>query len=70
MIDKIKPYAKFVAAILSVIVSSGVGLIPADWAPWLQLATAIAGAIAVYAVPNTPEKKAPYTDEDVARHLA
>ena len=70
MLDKIKPYAKFIAAILSVIASSGAGLIPADWAPWLQLAIAVIGAIAVYAVPNVPEKKAPYTDEDVARHLA
>lgn len=61
MLEKIKQYAKFIAAILTVIAASGAGLIPAEWAPWLQLAVAVIGAIAVYGVPNE------VTDEQITR---
>ena len=52
MIQKIQVYAKFIAAILTVIVTSGVGLIPGEYIGWVQLVVAVLGAIAVYAVPN------------------
>ena len=49
----IQKYAKFIAAILTVLVTAGVGLIPAAGLDWVQLAIALIGAVAVYAVPNT-----------------
>ena len=53
MTATIQKYAKFVAAILTVLVTAGVGLIPADYISWIQLAVALIGEVAVYAVPNT-----------------
>ncbi len=52
MIQKIQESAKFIAAILTVIATAGVGLIPGEYISWVQLAVAILGAVAVYAVPN------------------
>lgn len=66
MIDKIKQYAKFVAAILGAIAVSFAGLIPDGWAPWIQAVIALATAISVLAIPNA------LTDDQVisqARHL-
>lgn len=54
MIQKIQEAAKFVVAILTVITTAGVGLIPVEWIGWVQFAIAIIGAAAVYAVPNKP----------------
>ena len=52
---KISAYAKFIAALLTVLVTAGVGLIPAAGLDWVQLAIALIGAVAVYAVPNTSD---------------
>ena len=52
---KIRAYAKFIAALLTVLVTAGVGLIPAAGLDWVQLAIALIGAVAVYAVPNTSD---------------
>jgi p-aminobenzoyl-glutamate transporter AbgT len=54
MFQKFQPYAKFIVAILTVLVTAGVGLIPADFIDWLQLVIALIGAYAVYVVPNVP----------------
>lgn len=54
MIQKIQEAAKFMVAILTVITTAGVGLIPVEWIGWVQFAIAIIGAAAVYAVPNKP----------------
>jgi hypothetical protein len=51
---KYQEYAKFIAAILTVLVTAGVGLIPGEFIDWLQLVIALIGAVAVYAVPNAP----------------
>ena len=53
MFSTIQKYAKFTVAILAVVVSAGVGLIPGDYINWVQFAVAIIGAVGVYAVPNT-----------------
>ena len=53
MSTTIKAYAKFIAALLTVLVTAGVGLIPAAGLDWVQLTIALIGAVAVYAVPNT-----------------
>jgi hypothetical protein len=52
MITKLQEYAKFVAALLGVVVVSGVGLIPAGGIAWVQFILALVAAAAVYAVPN------------------
>jgi len=52
MIDKIKQYAKFVAAIIGAVAVSFAGLLPAEWAPWIQAVIALLTAISVLAVPN------------------
>jgi hypothetical protein len=52
MTTKIQAYAKFIAAILTVIVTAGAGLIPVGWIGWVQLVVAVLGAVAVYAIPN------------------
>ena len=54
MIDKVKQYAKFIAAVLGAIAASFAGLIPAEWAPWLQAVIALATAVSVLAIPNQP----------------
>lgn len=54
MIQKIQESAKFVVAILTVITTAGVGLIPGQYIEWIQFTVAILGAVAVYAVPNKP----------------
>jgi len=54
MFTKIQAYAKFIAAILTVIATAGVGLIPGEYIGWVQLVVSILGAVAVYAVPNVP----------------
>jgi hypothetical protein len=61
MFEKFQPYAKFIVAILTVLVSAGVGLIPADFIAWLQLVIALIGAYAVYAVPNTSSETAKHS---------
>ena len=50
--SKIAQYAKLIAAILTVLVTAGVGLIPVNWIGWVQLAIAVLGAVSVWAVPN------------------
>ena len=55
-------YAKFIAAMLTVLVTSGVGLIPGEYTGWLQLVIALVGAFAVYQVENV--------DPDAPEHLA
>ena len=52
MFTKIQTYAKFVAALLTVLVTAGVGLIPGDSVGWVQLAIALLGTVAVYVFPN------------------
>jgi len=52
MFTKIQTYAKFVAALLTVLVTAGVGLIPGESVGWVQLAIALLGTVAVYAFPN------------------
>jgi hypothetical protein len=55
---KIHEYAKFAVALLTVLTTAGVGLIPGEFIDWLQLVIALIGAVAVYAVPNAPTKGA------------
>ena len=52
MIDTIKQYAKFVAALISAVAVAFAGLLPAEWAPWIQAVIALLGAVSVLAVPN------------------
>ena len=52
MVDKIKQYAKFLAALISAIAVSFAGLLPAEWSPWVQAAIALLGAISVLTIPN------------------
>lgn len=54
MITKIQEAAKFAVAILTVVVTAGVGLIPGEYIGWIQFAVAILGAVGVYAVENKP----------------
>ncbi len=62
MLDQIKHYAKFIAALLGAIAASFAGLIPETWGPWLQALIAFATAISVFAIPNTPLPKEPFQD--------
>lgn len=62
IITKIQEAAKFVVAILTVVVTAGVGFIPEPWIGWVQLVIGVAGAVAVYKVPNlAPVTSAPVT---------
>jgi hypothetical protein len=71
MTSQNQSYAKFIAAILTVIVTAGVGLIPVGWIGWVQLVVAVLGAIAVYAFPNaTPTEKDPTPATGDAQHAA
>ena len=54
MFTKIQNYAKFIAAVLTVLVTAGVGQIPGEYIGWVQLAIALLGTVAVYATPNAP----------------
>lgn len=54
MIDKIKEYAKFVAALIGAFVTAFSTLIPAEWGPWLTAVAAFLTAVAVLTVPNAP----------------
>lgn len=66
MIDKIKQYAKFLAALIGAVATSFAGLLPPEWAPWIQAAIALLTAISVLAIPNQ------ITDSQVrsnAKHL-
>jgi hypothetical protein len=54
MITKIQEAAKFAVAILTVVVTAGVGLIPGEYIGWIQFIVAVLGAAAVYVVPNAP----------------
>ena len=63
MIDKIKQYAKFIAALLGAVAVSFAGLIPPEFAPWVQAVIALATALSVLAIPNQ------LTPEQVAKHL-
>lgn len=63
MIDKIRQYAKFIAALLGAIAASFAGLIPSEFAPWIQAVIALGTAIAVLEIPNQ------LTPEQVSKHL-
>ena len=52
MIHKIQEYAKFVAALLGAVAVSFAGLIPSEFAPWLQAVIALAAAVSVLVIPN------------------
>ena len=52
MIAKIRAAAKFVAALLTVLTTAGVGLIPGEYIGWVQLVIALIGAGVVYQVSN------------------
>lgn len=55
-IDKVRPYAKFVAAILGVLLTAGAevaAVIPDQARPYIQLVLLVATAVSVYGVPNT-----------------
>ena len=52
MIEKIQEYAKFTAALLGAVAVSFAGLIPAEFAPWVQAVIALAAAISVLVIPN------------------
>lgn len=56
MIDRIRPYAKFVAAILTAVLTGVAQFalpIPDSLTRWIQLAVVVAGAVAVYGVRNS-----------------
>jgi len=48
----IQEYAKFVAALLGAVAVSFAGLIPSEFAPWLQAVIALAAAVSVLVIPN------------------
>lgn len=52
MIDNIKQYAKFIAALIGAFAVTFAGLLPAEVAPWIQAVAAFLSAIAVFTVPN------------------
>lgn len=62
--DKIKQYAKFIAALLGAIAVSFAGLIPDEASPWVQAVIALATAVSVLAIPNQ------ITDEQYEAHRA
>lgn len=55
MLNKIRPYAKFVAALIGTAVTAGSSLLLPEALEWLAFAGALLTTVAVYAVPNTPE---------------
>jgi hypothetical protein len=66
MFEKVKQYAKFLAAVLGAVVVSFAGLLPAEWAPWIQAAAAFLSAIAVLTIPNAPTE---LQKEEIAKGL-
>lgn len=56
--EKLKPYAKFVAAIATagLIAAQQALPMPAAAHGWVSVALAVLGAIAVYQIPNTPRQ--------------
>ena len=66
MIQKIQEYAKFVAALLGAVAVSFAGLIPSEFAPWLQAVIALAAAVSVLVIPNrvTDEQANAYYEQD------
>ena len=62
MLNKIQPYAKFVAALIGTAVTAGGSLLLPEALEWLTFIGALITTVAVYAVPNVPAAKAPYED--------
>lgn len=54
MLEKIQPYAKFVAALLGTAITAGAGVIAPEGLEWLAFIGAIVTTVAVFAVPNVP----------------
>lgn len=54
MIETIKQYAKFIAALIGAAVVAFAGLLPEDVSVWAQAVAAFLSAVAVLAVPNAP----------------
>lgn len=52
IITKIQSVAKLVVAVLTAIVTAGVGLIPEKWIGYVQIGIVVVGLIAIYRVPN------------------
>lgn len=53
MIETIKQYAKFVAALIGAAVVAFAGLLPVDVATWAQAVAAFLTAVSVLVIPNT-----------------
>ena len=64
MIDTIKEYAKFAAALIGAVAVAFAGLLPLEAAPWIQAVVALLTAVSVLAVPNT------VTAAQIAKHSA
>lgn len=64
--EKLKKYAKFIAALIGAVVTSFAGLIPDELGQWLTAFAALATAIAVYGIPNktTEVEDDEYLDEE------
>lgn len=52
MVDKIKQYAKFIAALIGAIATAFTTQIPSDWQGWITSIVAALTAISVLAIPN------------------
>lgn len=52
MVDKIKQYAKFIAALIGAIATAFSTQIPGDWQGWITSIVAALTAISVLTIPN------------------
>jgi hypothetical protein len=52
MVDKIKQYAKFIAALIGAIATAFTAQIPGEWQGWITSIVAALTAISVLAIPN------------------
>ncbi len=66
--DKIKPYAKFVAALATAGLIAAQQALPMDATAhgWVSILLAVFGAAAVYKIENAPLRKQPNGDNDHA----
>jgi putative Mn2+ efflux pump MntP len=55
MWNKIRVYAKFIAAIIGMVAASFNAFIPSEYQSWVAAVIALLTAISVYAIPNLVE---------------
>lgn len=63
MKQKLAESAKLVVALLTILVTGGVGLIPVEYIGWVQLVISLIGAFVLWATPNAAPASAPVAGE-------